>query len=234
MAESALYKKLSAVMAEVERIPKNGWNSFHKYKYAQEADVSEHLRKAFATQGLFVLPSCLKQEIVTQAGKDGDSNYLTIIDMEMTIVDTETGESVTVKWAGQGQDKGDKGLYKAFTGAVKYFLMKTFLIPTGDDPEEDERPENGRKNVKQAAQANAPVALCDSKKARMLYAAAHGKGFSEEEVKTLLNASYGVDSALKLPTDKADKLLVAFQKTPAEQLRKRYEEAIAEKAGATA
>ena len=38
---------------------------------------------------------------------------------------------------GAGDDGADKGLYKAYTGAVKYFLMKTFLIPTGDDPEAD-------------------------------------------------------------------------------------------------
>ena len=30
-----------------------------------------------------------------------------------------------------------KGLYKAFTGSMKYFLMKNFLVATGDDPEQD-------------------------------------------------------------------------------------------------
>jgi hypothetical protein len=39
---------------------------------------------------------------------------------------------------GEGQDAGDKGPYKAMTGAQKYALMKTFMIPTGDDPEADE------------------------------------------------------------------------------------------------
>ena len=42
------------------------------------------------------------------------------------------------EWAGSGDDPADKGLYSAYTGAVKYFLMKAFLIPTGDDPEADE------------------------------------------------------------------------------------------------
>jgi hypothetical protein len=42
--------------------------------------------------------------------------------------------------AGQGGDKnkngvGDKGLYKAITGANKYLLFKLFQIETGDDPE---------------------------------------------------------------------------------------------------
>jgi hypothetical protein len=41
---------------------------------------------------------------------------------------------------GEGQDAGDKAVYKAMTGALKYCLLKTFLIPTGDDPERDETP----------------------------------------------------------------------------------------------
>lgn len=40
-------------------------------------------------------------------------------------------------WAGYGDDAGDKGIYKALTGAVKYALMKQFLVSTGDDPEGD-------------------------------------------------------------------------------------------------
>ena len=32
-------------------------------------------------------------------------------------------------------DKGDKALYKAKTGALKYFLADNFMVATGDDPE---------------------------------------------------------------------------------------------------
>lgn len=42
---------------------------------------------------------------------------------------------------GEGMDTGDKAIYKAITGAQKYVLMKTFLIPTGDDPELEELPQ---------------------------------------------------------------------------------------------
>jgi hypothetical protein len=49
--------------------------------------------------------------------------------------DGVTGETLDYPWMGWGVDPGDKGGYKAITGAEKYFLMKTFLIPTGDDPE---------------------------------------------------------------------------------------------------
>ena len=34
-------------------------------------------------------------------------------------------------------DKGDKAGYKAFTGALKYYLADTFMVATGDDPEKE-------------------------------------------------------------------------------------------------
>jgi hypothetical protein len=57
----------------------------------------------------------------------------------------DTGETLTSIYKGEGEDEGDKGLYKAYTGATKYFLTKNFLISSGDvlndvepnDPEAD-------------------------------------------------------------------------------------------------
>ena len=53
-------------------------------------------------------------------------------------MDSETGECVSGMFYGVGQDSGDKGIWKAVTGAIKYIMTSTFLIPTGDDPEKDE------------------------------------------------------------------------------------------------
>jgi hypothetical protein len=39
--------------------------------------------------------------------------------------------------AGQGLDVGDKAPYKAMTGALKYALLQSFLLATGDDPEDE-------------------------------------------------------------------------------------------------
>jgi hypothetical protein len=52
-------------------------------------------------------------------------------DGEGNIVCEKTGHAF-----GQAADNGDKALYKAMTGAVKYWLYKTFLVSTGDDPEQ--------------------------------------------------------------------------------------------------
>ncbi|MGA7871170.1 MAG: hypothetical protein WCA22_09755, partial [Candidatus Binatus sp.] len=57
-----------------------------------------------------------------------------------TFADVDSGEQIVAKVAGQGLDPGDKAPYKAMTGALKYALLQSFLLATGDDPE-DERPE---------------------------------------------------------------------------------------------
>ncbi len=49
--------------------------------------------------------------------------------------DIATGEYIEGSMEGDGADSGDKGVYKAITGAIKYIMTSTFLIPTNDDPE---------------------------------------------------------------------------------------------------
>jgi hypothetical protein len=74
------------------------------------------------------------REYTTDRGKQ---SVVTTVVVAFTFADGDTGAMFRSEWAGQGDDPADKGLYKAYTGALKYFLMKTFLIPTGDDPEAD-------------------------------------------------------------------------------------------------
>src|SRR5690606_22326240 len=125
---NTLVKKLAKIMGEIGSVQKTGRNDFHKYDYVEEHVLVNSVRGKLAEAGIFIFPSV---EEHTQNGS------LATVLMKFTIVDGETGESFETYIAGQGDDKGDKAYYKAYTGAVKYFIMKTFLIPTGDDPEAD-------------------------------------------------------------------------------------------------
>ena len=129
---SGLITKLAAIMAAIERIPKRGHNDFHHYDYATEADIVSAIRHELASRHVMLLPAITgtSREAVGEKG-----SVLTTLTMEFTFVDGETGETITRPWVGAGTDKEDKGAYKAMTGGEKYFLLKTFLIPTGDDPE---------------------------------------------------------------------------------------------------
>ena len=119
------------MMRDVGYVQKAGHNDFQNYKYATEADAIAALRPAMIKHGLCMIPSV---ESVEQ-DEWGNTNVL----MHYRILD-EDGNFLSFRAAGSGNDKnskgvGDKGIYKALTGASKYALLKTFMMETGDDPE---------------------------------------------------------------------------------------------------
>ena len=133
--KKSLVSKLCEVQSSISEIAKTGYNDFQKYSYAEEAAIVSACRDELAARQIMLIPSI---ENVIHEGT------LTTIETSYTFVDGETGEQFTTKWAGTGSDKQDKGLYKAITGSQKYLLLKTFLIPTGengvaDDPEHPAR-----------------------------------------------------------------------------------------------
>lgn len=132
-----LYRKIAVVTAAMKRVPKNGENTFHHYKYATESDLVDAIRDLLHENGLaFLPPTVLAYTTVEKPNsKQGD---VTRVQMEFTIACTDTGETISSVLFADGQDAADKSFYKAYTGGVKYFLMKTFLVATGDDPEQDD------------------------------------------------------------------------------------------------
>jgi hypothetical protein len=128
----SIYKKILAVQQEAETVPKSGWNGFNKYAYATEADVLK-VKELLNKHGLIAFPSTERFETLNR----GDSVQV-LMHIKYTVVDVESGESIECYVLGQGEDKGDKGAYKAATGANKYFYLKFAGCATGDDPERDE------------------------------------------------------------------------------------------------
>lgn len=137
MSERKLIKKLTEIMQEVKYIQKKGFNSFNNYKYATESDVAEKVREELANRCVMMIPNILETSYREHTNRKGNTEYITKVRMEFKFIDGETGEELIFHSEGEGQDAGDKGIYKAITGAQKYALMKVFMIPTGDDPEAD-------------------------------------------------------------------------------------------------
>jgi hypothetical protein len=135
-----IIKALHEVMSKVSYVQKSGKNAFHGYKYAGEADLLEKLRPAMLEVGLMLIPSITDVSPI-------DDHGVTTVRMQYTLVHKD-GDIWPhhICAAGQGGDRnkngvGDKGLYKAITGANKYLLFKLFQIETGDDPESDTQDE---------------------------------------------------------------------------------------------
>lgn len=135
--KATLYGKIAAVAAAVSRIPKNGRNNFHNYSYATESDITDGLRELLNTNGLAFLPPSVISWERDEAADNPKIGPRTRVQVQFALGCSDTGETYTTILWGEANDNADKGFYKAYTGAVKYYLMKTFLIATGDDPEQD-------------------------------------------------------------------------------------------------
>jgi len=134
-----LIGKLAEITNAVERIPKNGYNDFHKYYYALESDIKQVVREELAKRNLILISNEKNRTVANVQAKNGTQQLVTL-EIEFTIYDADSDKSIVFTGFGDGQDSGDKAVYKAKTGAIKYALTSLFLIPTGDDPEKAGKP----------------------------------------------------------------------------------------------
>ncbi|WP_368251202.1 ERF family protein [Enterococcus sp. 2201sp1_2201st1_B8_2201SCRN_220225] len=132
-----LMQKLSEIMAVIERIPKRGHNNFHDYDYALESDIKDVVRKELSSRNIMMISHELSRTATPVTTKKGSQEQIITLEIEYTLIDADSGETTKFVGYGDGQDAGDKAVYKAKTGALKYALTSLFLIPTGDDPETD-------------------------------------------------------------------------------------------------
>ncbi len=133
----SLVRKLASVMGASERVAKNGFNKFHNYAYATESDILAAVRAEMATQGVLIVPTIEAVDWEVVETKSGAKERFCTVHMLFTVLDSDSEAKIEMRIIGQGQDGGDKALYKALTGATKYLVLKLFLLPTGDDPEAD-------------------------------------------------------------------------------------------------
>jgi hypothetical protein len=133
-----LHAKLAEVMAEAERIPKNGKApaAMGGFPFVQVGDAADFIRKALGGRGVSMLPTTV--EILSQAEhatKSGGTMTTVELRVTWTLTDGETGQAATLQSYGVGADSGDKYSGKATTTAMKYALLSGFLLSTGDDVE---------------------------------------------------------------------------------------------------
>lgn len=129
-----LLTALQAAAMEVGYVQKKGRNDFQNYNYVTESDVVAQTREALLNNDIVMIPS------VEDVSHDeyGNTNIIVLY----TVHHTASGQNLTFKMAGAGNDRnskgvGDKGIYKALTGCNKYALLKALQLATGDDPENE-------------------------------------------------------------------------------------------------
>ena len=98
------------------------------------ADLACAVGDILSELGVVVIPQL--QSISTETPRSSNERIARIV-MNYRFVDARSGDELTVRVAGEGADTGDKAPYKAMTGALKYALLQSFLLASGDDPEDE-------------------------------------------------------------------------------------------------
>ncbi|MFS0815555.1 ERF family protein [Lysinibacillus sp. 1P01SD] len=136
-----LLKKMTDMRKEMPSVTKSGDNG--KYKFATSADVLAVVRDQMDKHNIFLIPNIKEKNLQTFA-LDSMQNgvphrkvtYFTEMWIEYTWVDVDSGGALTTTIYSQGIDvNGEKSVGKAMTYAEKYLMLKTFQIPTDEDPD---------------------------------------------------------------------------------------------------
>lgn len=144
--KAPLYAKLAAVMAEMSNIQKTGKNTHFDYKFVTADAVAEKVRQLLSERGVAFFAAIVGREMLeiqrsftdkrTGEMQTSRSNRW-VVDFEFTFADGESGVYEVRKWSAEADAADDKGINKCATAAEKYFLLKTFIVSTGDEPDAD-------------------------------------------------------------------------------------------------
>lgn len=154
---SGLALRLVEIMGAVQRLPKSQRNETQHYNYTPDADVYDFVRQQLVIQKIILLSTMRSYTMTERPTKNGGTMYHVVCDFEFKFVCAETGESETSLWSGEAMDSGDKSISKAVAQATKTFLLKTFLISTGDDPDAHSLGQESNGQKRQPAQKAPPT-----------------------------------------------------------------------------
>lgn len=124
-----IYEKMLAIMNDVQYLAKDSRVKFGStdYKAMSEEKVTTIMRDELIKQKLTVFP------IAMASSREGQISH---VDVVYRLVNAENPEEyIDIASCGDGYDTQDKGAGKAMTYAFKYMWLRTFAIPTGEDPD---------------------------------------------------------------------------------------------------
>lgn len=139
--QASLARKLSALLADVQSVPKAHRNKDQNYDYASAEDLVAQVRPLLAKHGLALLADVeeVVREVSTYKKSNGADGFqrTSSVRVAYTLLDSDTGYGLTRRFEGDGIDYGDKATAKAMTAATKTMLRTLFLVDLGDDAERD-------------------------------------------------------------------------------------------------
>lgn len=188
---------LRKTLKEKGILKKGKTNDFDHYNYFSEAQYKELFTELFSGAGLEIHFDEIEYSMFETNSEKQPNGRLPKIRFDLFDVETGFGESTTI--TGEAVDKGDKAGYKAYTGALKYYLADTFMVATGDDPENDSP--KVKSGNKLPPRSDKPEAKATPKQVEML-----SKRYTGDNLAKLLEAN-GIQSLEEISRAKASELI---------------------------
>ena len=139
MSDLNIYQRINAVMKEVEYVQKDAGISGGgaNYKAVTHDQVTSVIRKSMVTHGIVVQVEQLKSEMLIKRDVEaGVKMHLYSGDYAVSFINIDKGEDrLTTTINSHANDNGDKAPGKAASYAVKYAMLKTFTLETGESDE---------------------------------------------------------------------------------------------------
>jgi hypothetical protein len=149
-----IQKAIWAVMCEISYVQKQKSPNLN-YTFAGEAALIRALRPYMERYGIIM--SVIQQnevEFETYQTAKGSPMNRTRLMATVRFTHAPSGTFIDVVAPGEGADSGDKSGNKANTCAYKYALRQTFVIETGDDPDDEPSEKQARAGVERRVSSN--------------------------------------------------------------------------------
>jgi len=154
-----LLGKLLEIKKKVPYLKKNGQG--YGFNYASPEYVLETFNKLLNDAGILLTTTIVdvKSESVQVTDKKGThQEQMFTVNTCMTFHDVESGEKMDVPWAGAGCNGQEQGFGSALTYAERYFLLKFFNVPTGNDD-----PDAKKRELEKQKSSGSPVSQDDAR-----------------------------------------------------------------------
>lgn len=116
-------EKLVKAMTSCRYVHKDRRNDFLRYNYASAAAVLVKVNAACVEENLAAVVSSKIISQVEKTNRRGPTETLVTVQTDVTLIDTDSVESITFIGLGSGRDVVDKAVATAQTLALKYAWM---------------------------------------------------------------------------------------------------------------
>jgi translation initiation factor 2B subunit (eIF-2B alpha/beta/delta family) len=166
-----IYERMLAIMEEVKYLKKD-FNKNLGHPATTHDDVSEAIRKAAVNHKVFIHTTTIENstELIPRPSKyDSDRRVsYTNVDILVTFINVDDpDDNCSCRFIGAGEGADNKTPGAAYSFAVKTALLKTFLIPTGEEEEEAHLEKSMTDEEKSASEAK-KAAVLQEKQAKEL------------------------------------------------------------------